>query len=155
MAREFSEIARADTVTVLVDGKRLSDLSARHNARAHSELIVQALVDGEALGAVRRLSMVLTKLDLVRAGKRAADTESTFDSMVKRMRQRFGGVFDDIAAFPIAASPTTSSVQRGHGVVALFEYWMQPRAIAPIEESAQVPERFFQRLTALRENPHD
>ena len=44
----FSEVRRADTLTVLVDGQRLIDPVARHNLRSEIVMMLQALVDGGA-----------------------------------------------------------------------------------------------------------
>jgi hypothetical protein len=140
----FSEVTRADAIAVLVDGKRLSDVSLRHNARAHTEMTLQALVDCGALGGVRRLVLVLTKLDLVRAGDRATETEAAFAAMAERARTRHANVFQDTVAFSVAASPTSGSVARGHGVVGLLEYWLRETSPQQIGGDGATPARFFQ-----------
>ena len=63
IARGFGEVIRADTLTFLVDGGRLLDLATRQAVQSEVVLIVQALIDGDAVTGRQRVAIVLTKID--------------------------------------------------------------------------------------------
>ena len=62
-ASGFAEIIRADTITFLVDGHQLVDLTTRNSIASEIVGIVQALIDGDALAGRPRAAVVLTKVD--------------------------------------------------------------------------------------------
>ena len=126
----FSEVVRADSLTVLVDGERLLDTGARHNVRSEIVLMLQALLDGDALQLGSRLALVLTKLDAVQESGHAQRAVSDFDSLFNQLRRRFGEALSAIEAFQIAASPKTDRLPRGTGVPQLLSFWLKP-AVTP------------------------
>ena len=116
IAPAFLEVTRADSLTVLVDGERLSDVGARHNLRSEILLMLQALRDGNALRVGSRLAFVLTKLDAVIDSDCAERVVRDFDQLLEHIRMLFGDVLSMIEPFRIAASPKTDSLKRGTGV---------------------------------------
>ena len=123
----FPEVRRADSLTVLVDGRRLLDSGARHNLRSKTAMMLQAFVDGGAVQVDRRLALVLTKTDLVQESPHQTRAERDFVSLAENIQRNFSGVFADIQLFKIAASPKTTTVQRGTGVPELLTFWLEPQ----------------------------
>jgi hypothetical protein len=118
------ELMRADTITVLIDGKRLLDAGARHNVRGDAIMTLQALVDSGAARTGQRLAVVLTKLDLVEGSPQRDRALTDFEGLAATLTQKFGATFDTIGPFKIAASPESTVVARGAGVADLFAFWL-------------------------------
>ena len=148
----FSEVVRADSLTVLVDGERLLDTGERHNLRSEILLILQALHDGNALQGGTRLALVLTKLDAVKNSPYTERAVRDFDSLYNELCRRFGRVFSAIESFQIAALPKTNTLKRGKGVSDLLQFWLQP-AKTPSHPAGLIPsfERAFARIMPLDE----
>lgn len=143
----FSEVGRADTITLLVDGKRMTDSADRHNVIAGATDMLQALIEGGASRAGQRLGVVLTKIDIVRASKHQERVHNDFMRLLATLKSRFATTFPEIRDFEVAACPADTTVPRGTGVPALLDYWLQPRAAAAI--SSPPPDdnaRMFARL---------
>jgi hypothetical protein len=149
MVTKFSEVLRADTITILVDGERLSDVGARHNLRSQITMMLQALMDGGAVLGGQRLAVVLTKLDVVKNAPNPVRTEADFVELLSSIRTLFGSNFSTIASFQIAASPKTDLFSRGTGVPQLFSFWLQPREVVPTPIRSPVFSRCFDRLRPL------
>ena len=151
VARTFPEIARADTISMLVDGQRLLDVGARHNLRSDIVMISQALVDAGAARRGQRLALVLTKLDLIRAAPDSARAESDFEALLSEFKTKFGAVFVAVEPFRIAASPKDDTLPRRTGVADLLTFWIG--AAAP-PETASAPRPVFARAFS-RLTPHE
>jgi hypothetical protein len=125
LAKEFAELPRCDTLTVLADGKKLLDVGERHQVR---EDICQTLRAFEEAGQTRRwqqLALVLTKIDEVQEDKANGERAlHHFLSIVEDVRSQFTANFMDISVFQVAASPKTDGAERGVGMVELLTYWM-------------------------------
>ena len=152
IALAFSEVVRADSLTVLVDGERLLDTGARHNLRSEIILMLQAMCDGEALGSGSRIACVLTKLDAVMDSPRAERANSDFDHIVQQVRLLFGSYMSEIEAFRIAASPKSDASFRGMGVPDLLSFWLRPTVrVVPSARPIRSYERAFLRVMPLEE----
>ena len=152
-APSFLEVARADSLTVLVDGERLADIRARHNLRGEIILMMQALHDANRLRLGSRLALVLTKLDAVRNSPHAERAVCDFDGLLTDLRRRFSEAFSVIESFQIAASPMPDTLTRGTGVPELLLFWLQP-AVPPAYPGRPNPslERAFSRVMPLEES---
>ena len=146
----FSEVRRADSLTLLVDGHRLVDNGGRHNLRNEIIMIVQSLVDAGAVQTGQRLAVVLTKIDLVQDSHRYARAEKDFKNLLSRFERLFGHIFSTIEPFKTAASPKTDTVMRGTGVPELLTFWLERAVVAPTAlPSKPSVERAFARLQPL------
>lgn len=144
----FPEVARADTITVLVDGQRLLHVGARHNLRSEIIMMLQALLDGGALRVGQRLVMVLTKLDAIQTSPARDRAENDFRQLQGQVERAFGGTFSEIKSCIVAASPKTAVVPRGMGVGEMLTYWAAPAAAEPtVRPVLATPARAFARLT--------
>ena len=153
MAMGFSEVKRADAISVLVDGERLLDTGGRHNLRSEITLMIQALRDGETLRIGARMAIVLTKLDAVLGADGGERAARDFDRIVENTRNLFGDIFSEIEAFKIAASPKTDASIRGRGVSDLLSFWLRPIIeAAPSRRSLPRFERAFARLIPTEGN---
>lgn len=148
----FPEVRRADSLTLLVDGKRLLDAGARHNLRHEITMILQALIDGGGVKTGQRIALVLTKIDAVQASPESERAEADFRALYANLERLFGAVFPSIEAFRIAASPKANVVPRGTGIPDLLTFWLQA-ANAPPTSPSSLPAfaRAFARLRPVDE----
>lgn len=146
----FPEIARADTLTMLVDGQRLLDAGARHNLRSEIMMILQALLDGGALRDGQRLVLVLTKFDVIQGSPNRERAEGDFRSLLAQVQRVFSTTFSQIDSCIVAASPKTAAVARGIGVVDMLTFWVigaaPPAVSRPVVPASP---RAFSRLTVV------
>lgn len=147
-AAGFFELRRADVVTLLVNGEQLADQQLRHETRASTPQIIDALFEAGSIGARQRLAVVLTKKDAVTASAHADRVNSDFEEIVGGIKHLHGHRVADVAQFVVAASPRIDSgVKRGEGVDALLEYWMRPTASEPLPPHQTVQmERMIDRV---------
>lgn len=146
VAASFIEVTRSDTVTILVDGKRLLNPGERHNVKADTELILQGLKDGRAFGVGQNLAIVLTKLDEIESSPDKKRAFSFFAKLATTIKTRFDDTFVDIQVFKVAASPKSAIVERGVGLDDLIQYWLRPKNMSKIEQVATTPTRAIDRL---------
>lgn len=125
-ADEFFEMRRADVVTLLVNGEHLASSEYRHEAKAVTQHVVDALVEATSFRRGCRLAIVLTKQDYVLGSMQADRVRREFDAMVDAIIQGHGSYFGDIERFVIAASPKDSTkLKRGDGVDQLLLFWLR------------------------------
>ena len=143
----FSEVKRADTITLLIDGKRMTEPADRHNVIAGAADMLQALIEGGASRTGQRLAIVLTKVDVVRASGHQERVQNDFVRLIATLTSRFAATFPVIRPFEVAACPADTTLPRGTGVAALLDYWLQPRAamaVTPVPQDGDA--RMFARL---------
>lgn len=149
VADKFAEVARADTLTVLVDGERLLN-GSRHNLRSDIMMMLQGLHDANILQFSGRLALVLTKLDAVQASNNAERAFGDFARLLEEVRRIFGGTLTLVQPFRIAASPQNTGTPRGTGLAALLQFWLGQNDVAlakPVEPSRR--KRAFARLRTV------
>lgn len=120
------EIARADSISILVDGEKLLN-SERHNMISELKMLLQALKDGEGLINSLSLGIVLTKLDAVLSSDQCEDGMKVFQNMVKEIKRLFRDSFTTIEVFKVAASPKSLRAAIGEGLYDLLTFWMNNR----------------------------
>ena len=126
-AAGFFELHRADVVTLLVNGEQLADEQLRHEIRASTPQMIDALVEAGSITARQRVAVVLTKKDAIVASANTERVNSDFEDMIAGIKRHHGDRVAEVAPFVVAASPRiANAVRRGEGVDALLEYWMQP-----------------------------
>lgn len=143
----FPEIARADTITLLIDGSQLGDDGLRHNVRNSALLTIQALCDSGACGPHQTLAVVLTKLDQVLADEDDGRTQKFFQAIVAVLNKRHQGHFRQILNFSVAASPKSAAAKRATGLPDLLDVWLEEPVKLHDEPSAPTTQsRLFGRL---------
>ncbi len=153
IAQSFPEVARADTISILVDGERLVDLTERHTTTSGAEMLVQGLVDSGALWVTTNLAVVLTKSDALEANSDGDRARSDFMSLVEKINRLHHSVFHSIQSFQTAAAPKTTATPRGDGVAELLRYWVEATVpTASVPRRAIGPRRAISRLRVLDGN---
>lgn len=154
VATEFEELERADTISLLVDGERLVDLETRHNVTSQIEGMLRAFIEAGVTSAGQKVALVLTKLDAVEATKEASGrAHADLDTLLARLRTKYGARFAAIEMFKVAAAPKGELVSRGAGVAELLDFWLFPRAhrFPAVVAQKNPPHRAIARLTMLEE----
>ncbi|TCQ14082.1 TRAFAC clade GTPase domain-containing protein [Rhizobium sp. PP-CC-3G-465] len=152
LTSEFIEVARADCLTILVDGERLLNSGSRHNLRSSILMMMQAMYDGGMLPNGVNLAIVLTKLDLVRGADNQQRVERDFQTLCEALQTTLSDVLGQVGIFEIAAAPKTTVLPRGCGVAGLLKFWMLPISTSDFAEQP-VPSfnRAFSQLRVLDE----
>jgi hypothetical protein len=149
-ADQFFEIRRADCITLLVNGAQLADSGLRHEVKAATPQIVDALVEARAIRAGCRLAIVLTKKDSVVASAHVNRVQKDFDGLVKSISESHAGYLGEVKPFVVAASPKNCElVARGEGVGDLLVFWLHgsPPAVALGDTARPAFERMIDLLT--------
>jgi hypothetical protein len=137
------ELRRADTVTVLIDGRRLCDPKTRHDVINSISPIVQGLQESGAFERRPQLAIVLTKNDAVVSSQKASVAMADFDRLVEAIKRRFANRFRDIRKFVTTASPKGMEVKRGDGLQDLLLYWLNAAAPEPVVPVNAASDRVF------------
>lgn len=134
---DLPELARADTICLVVDGEKLSDNIQRHNVKADITALMQVLVDRGTFERKADLAIVLTKIDAVDKSARREQTYVEFEALAQVVKDRAGKVFRKVESFRTAASPKHTEHHTGTGVGALLDFWLQEAdPVAPTEPVA-------------------
>lgn len=127
-ATAMFELRRADVITVLVDGRRLSSPSDRADVMGAIPLIIQGMVENGAFARKPNLAIILTKDDAVQASPRKDRVEQDFRSIVDGIKDAFAEHFGHFSSFVTAASPKDTIVERGSGLAEMLDFWLKPSA---------------------------
>jgi hypothetical protein len=154
-AQDFFELRRADTVTLLVNGEQLASSENRHEVKAITPQIVDALVEAGSFRRGCRLAVVLTKNDTVLASPHADRVRREFDAIVDAIVQSHEEYLGDINRFVVAASPRDSTkVKRGEGVDELLLFWLRAApSPVPIQLTPPDSSRMIDLLDSRSEVP--
>jgi hypothetical protein len=147
--KKLGVLRRADTLVVLLDGKKLADPKARAEAAADGLSLIRSCLDAEMIDTSTHLNIVVTKWDEVEAAGQNAvdyveylrgDAERRFGARVRRL------TFSRIAARPRSGRGLTFA----HGCDALVGEWIRERRrMAPVSGAPERPVlREFERFAA-------
>ncbi len=125
-ATAMFELRRADVVTVLVDGRRLSSPNERADVMGAIPLIIQGMVENGAFTRKPNLAIVLTKNDAVMASTRKDRVERDFRAIVHGIQGTFADRFGEVSSFVTSASPKDTNVVRGAGLAEMLDFWTKP-----------------------------
>ena len=143
----LSELPLADYLAVLVDGKRLADLTTRAGAFFAVRQTLQLLADHQPQGANHQVQIIITKIDLINAAPDADDLRSSLEEFKARLLSSFGSRFQSLNFFEIAARAMVGAYQAAHGVNELIHSWLAgPRKRAEVAVAAIPPETEFDLL---------
>jgi hypothetical protein len=153
LADQFYEIRRADCITLLVNGAQLADPKMRHEVKAATPHIVDALIEAKAIRKGCRLAVVLTKKDSVVISQDPDRVQRDFGELVESIIRAHAAYLGDVKQFIVAASPQDCEhVSRGEGVADLLLYWLNVTvpATASVEDVSPDFERMIDLLTNVR-----
>lgn len=153
LVSEFPELARADVITLLADGERLIDLETRHNVPTQIEGMLRAFVEAGVTATTQCVALVLTKLDAVNGSDQATTVHAHFDTLLERLRTRYGQHFAAVEPFEVAAAPRVEGVPRGTGMADLLTFWLSKSLVrrTPVgtSENPDLPTRAIGRVSIL------
>lgn len=142
------ELRRADVVTILVDGRRLSSPAERADAMGAIPMIVQGMVENGAFTRRPNVAVVLTKDDMVAASDKPDRVRRDFDAIVGRLQARFSAYVGELQPFVTCASPKDPKAVRGLGLPELLQFWTEPPAPASAAVRRNRSGRVFDTLEA-------
>lgn len=130
LARDSSEdcasmtfLRRADSVVVLVDGAKLSQMETRANALADASGILDSFLDGGVLAPSARIEFVFSKYDCIHA---AGNTALAFIANAEnRLRTKFISRVPKLVFRKIAARPEREIPANDHGLTTAFREWVK------------------------------
>jgi hypothetical protein len=151
-ASAMFELRRADVITILVDGRRLSSAIERADTIGAIPMIIQGMVENDAFVRKPDVAIVLTKNDVVMAGGNSERATQDFHAIVEGIRSRFAGRFGELRSFVTCASPRDVTMERGLGLPELLQFWLTPRATVQIRRDIYFSGRVFDRLVVEESN---
>ncbi|SDM48133.1 hypothetical protein SAMN05216360_102217 [Methylobacterium phyllostachyos] len=148
---EFFEVARADVLTMLVDGQRIVNPSSRYEVPEEVIATLQVFAEVGLLARKPHLALVLTKLDAVMDGGNATRALADFDRLVARVHDHFSMHVAGVSPYRTAASPKVAGVRQGEGLPDLLECWARGRRPAPYIRRRYAPRRLIDVLLPYEE----
>lgn len=143
---EFFEVARADVLTMLVDGQRILNPSSRYEVPEEVIATLQVFSEVGLLARKPHLALVLTKLDAVLGGDNGTRAVADFDRLVARAEDLFLTHVAGVSAHRTAASPKVAGMQPGEGLPDLLECWARGRRHAAYVRKRYAPRRLIDAL---------
>ncbi|MGI3898925.1 MAG: TRAFAC clade GTPase domain-containing protein [Janthinobacterium lividum] len=126
---EFFEVARADVLTMLVDGQRILDPGSRYEVAEEAMATLQVFLEVGLLARSPHLAVVLTKLDIVLDESSRERALADFARLVFRIEGQFATRVTGVSSFRTAASPKVMAAMRGEGLRELLRCWMEDRRL--------------------------
>lgn len=124
---DFPEIAQAEVILLLLDGKRVAAPSSRHVALQSARQSLRALLDGGALNDNSRVQIVLTKEDIVTAAPDVHAINDAIDVFYEALRKTFAGRLQQLSLRRVAARDPLGKLAPAHGIDKLLIEWLETR----------------------------
>ncbi|WP_288584675.1 hypothetical protein [uncultured Methylobacterium sp.] len=124
---EFFEVARADVLTMLVDGQRIVNPRSRYEVPEEVIATLQVFSEVGLLARKPHLVLVLTKLDAVMGSANGTRTLTDFNRLVTRAEDHFSTQVTGVSSYRTAASPKGAGAMPGEGLPDLLECWARGR----------------------------
>jgi hypothetical protein len=118
------ELPLADYLVVMVDGRRVADLTTRAGSFFAVRQTLQLLADHQPKDANYQIQIVITKTDLVETAEDATALQVTLDEFKDRLRTSFQDRFQSLVFFDIAARPMIGDYPAASGVDSLLHSWL-------------------------------
>ena len=131
------ELRRASVLNLLVDGARLTEPPERASVITECQQIMQTLAYSSLLEGCSRVNVVLTKLDAVDGSPEKERSHSAFETIVNRVNSIMPGGSEKLGVYKVAARPHNELYDKGFGVEALLNDWLDDAFIATRYESAE------------------
>jgi GTP-binding protein EngB required for normal cell division len=144
---DLTEIPRADTLVLLLDGDRVADPAERAGAIQGARQMLRALLDNGALDARSVVQVVTTKIDRI---AKAQDREAAWAAVAAfrdKAANDFSARLGSLSFRDIAARDPDGFFNPAHGMDALIADWICPRRPVPAPEPSRAePKSEFDRL---------
>jgi hypothetical protein len=144
-------INRADRVTILVDGGRVSSLQERQGVRASIDSFLRRSIETTVLGSAIEVDLVFAKWDRVLA----SGTEAiAFAEMIEsEIETRYSQHLKRIWMWRIAARPGPgSNLEFAHGVGPLLNAWCTPVSYA-VSDGSKMRRSFVRSFDRYGQQP--
>jgi hypothetical protein len=143
------EVARADRLVLLLDGRRVGDAPERANALQSVRQTLRAFLDNEASGRTSIVQVVTTKFDLIFALEDSAQVEDALGRFQVQLTRDFASRLRELTFWRIAARDPTGGYAPAYGLDAMLVDWVSPRPrLTPLSVTSLVLETEFDRLLA-------
>jgi hypothetical protein len=119
------EIPQADSVVVLMDGRRVADPLERSSALQSVRQTLRAFLDNGALTTKSVVDIVTTKCDLIAADKESAAIDQALRLFEDRLRVDFTPRLRALSFWQIAARDPAGKLSPGHGLDKLITHWLR------------------------------
>lgn len=126
--RELALLSRADTVAVLIDAGRLTDVAQRQGARSSADSFLRRCIESGMLGAQSNVDIVITKWDLFVDSE---DNQQFIDETKRSLGERYGEQVASLGFWTVAARPSPNTLESGFGVDALLQHWLEAQRTLP------------------------
>ncbi|MDE0059899.1 MAG: hypothetical protein OXP07_17410 [Defluviicoccus sp.] len=152
LVAECLELHRATVVNVLVDGKRLSNLTERSKVMSECHHSLQTLMFCNVIKSRMRINIILTKLDLVDVGSHKKRAHDDFRRLGAQIKELTDNLETDLGFFEIAARPENDKYPKGYGVEALIADWLKSAVpTIPYQSKGHTSTRSFEQVRSSRE----
>lgn len=117
-------LRRADSLCIILDGEKLSDVNQRQLARTDARMLLRSLIQGQALSQNCNIEIVFAKWDLLLGHPDQASLMSFVENTKEEMRK----VSEKVTIpqfFEIAARPRSRNVPFAFGLPTLLRSWLK------------------------------
>ena len=128
VCKRMTILRRADTFVLLIDGKKLSDPTARQRSKNDPLTLLRNCLDGDMLRFETAVDILFTKWDHVQENPDRAEIESFADKITEDIHRQFSSRIKSLQITRIAAHPTEGNLPLGFGVEEPFRRWIYHRA---------------------------
>lgn len=125
-AHELPEITKADHIVVVIDGRRLIDLTFAAEAAAETRGLIRALADSGAVPSTTYVQVVTTKMDLLN-GRGKANARSALKELQEALTKSFSARFAGFQHFEVTARDPKAKIVLGSGTERLLDLWTAER----------------------------
>lgn len=149
MVAALSEVPQADTLVLLLDGRRASDALERASAVQSVRQTLRAFLDNGALGETSIVQVVTTKKDVIAKSQDAAEIEDALRLFEERLLSDFGSKLRELTFSRIAARDPDGVFAPAHGLDDLLADWVasRPRRVSRSFPSSILQSEFDRLLT--------
>lgn len=136
--QQFGMLKRADHLVLLIDGKKLANMAARHEALTNSISLLRSCVDAGMVGPRSFVDVAFSKYDvLATAGEQ---TSEFLRFATETITSRFAAKVGRLRFYNIAARPESEEIEFGFGIAGLLHSWVEdsPYVIGPLAFPAEL-----------------
>jgi GTPase SAR1 family protein len=123
--KEVEILKRADHLTLLLDGEKLSSLHSRNQAATSGDLMLRSFVEAGMIGINTYVQVVFTKDDLLIDTTAAEDTEEFIQFIEQELNRKYKDKLGRLEFFRIAARPKEGGTDSARGLSAVFKVWVE------------------------------
>jgi hypothetical protein len=148
------ELPLADYLVVMVDGRRVAELTTRAGSFFAVRQMLQLLADHQPKDANYQIEVVITKVDLIETAQDAVELRASINDFKNRLKGSFADRFNSLVFFEIAARATQGEYPAAYGVEQLLQSWLiGPKVRSGVSASKTPVETEFDLLVQRTDAP--